>query len=205
MGTFFKTFFFCMLICVGFFVYRFLQSESYSPDLSVTHENPVFGNSNKFDKIKPNEAEKLPIEQDLASEPTPAPAQEKYEYTCYFYSGTGKLVPIKREFSTKQSLQNTVAMLLKGPTIKESKLGYYSEIPKNVDLLYLKESQDKIIVNLSSKFGQGGGTQSVENRVKQLSKTVKSNAGNKKVYLYIDNKEVEYLGGDGVYISQPLN
>ncbi len=203
MNTFFKTFFICMVVCVGFFVYQFLQSESYSPDLSTANDSPVYSNTNKYDKLKKNDSVDLPVENDINE--TPAPIQEKYTYTCYFYSGTGKLVPVKREFATQQSLQNIVAMLLKGPTIKESKQGYYSEIPKNVDLLSIKETKDKIIVNLSSKFGQGGGSESVENRVKQLSKTVKNYVGAKKIYLYIDNKEVEYLGGEGVYITQPLN
>ena len=95
-------------------------------------------------------------------------------------------------------------MLLKGPTIKESQQGIYSEIPKNVNLISVKQNADSVIINLTSAFGQGGGSQSVENRVKQLSKTVKGRVSNKKVYLYINNKEVEYLGGEGVYIKQPL-
>ena len=96
-------------------------------------------------------------------------------------------------------------MLLKGPTIQESRQGIYSEIPKDVDLISVTQKNDSVIVNLSSAFGQGGGSQSIENRVKQLSKTVKNSVKGKKVYLYIDNKEVEYLGGEGIYIKQPLD
>ena len=46
---------------------------------------------------------------------------------------------------------------------------------------------------------------SIENRVKQISKTVKIHEPSKNIFLYIDGKEVEYLGGDGVYIKQPLD
>ena len=88
--------------------------------------------------------------------------------------------------------------------IPETKKGIYSEIPANVDLISVKNFDNKIIVNLSSNFGNGGGSESVENRVKQLSKTIKSYSRNKQIYLYINNKEVEYLGGEGVYIKQPL-
>ena len=89
--------------------------------------------------------------------------------------------------------------------IPEVKKGIYSEIPANVDLISVNSIKDNgLAVDLSSNFGNGGGTQSIENRVKQLSKTIKSFAPNKSVYLYINGKEVEYLGGDGVFIKQPL-
>ena len=204
MNTFFKTFVCCLVIAIGFFLYKFFISESYSPDLNVSDANPVFTNNNKFDNYqKTEEPQKLLVEEELSGDEIPVPP--KFEYTCYFYSNSGKLVPVKREFAVKQSIENTIEMLLKGPTILESKQGIYSEIPKNTDLISVEQTSDKIIVNLTSGFGQGGGSQSVENRVKQLSKTVKERVKNKKVYLYIDNKEVEYLGGEGVYISQPLN
>ena len=200
MGTFFRTFLCCLVIALGFFVYKFLMSESYSPDLSVSNENPVFSSYNKFDKMQ----EEKENTNQQNNEIQPKEDTQKFEYTCYFYTSTGKLTAVKREFSIQQSLENTIAMLIKGPTIKEEKQGIYSEIPKNTDVIYVKQNNDSVIVNLTSAFGQGGGSQSVENRVKQISKTVKNRVKNKKVYLYIDNKEVEYLGGEGVYIKQPL-
>ncbi len=203
MGTFFKTFLVCLVVAVGFFAYRFFVSESYSPDLSVSESNPVFTSYNKFDEIKKEDNTDVEAAEEN-NDNQPKKEVEKYKYTCYFYTSTGKLVPVTREFAIKQNLENTVSMLLKGPTIIESRQGVYSEIPKNTDLISVKHTGDSVIVNLSAAFGQGGGSQSIENRVKQLSKTVKNYAKNKKVYLYIDNKEVEYLGGEGVYIKQPL-
>ena len=205
MSTFVKTFIVCLVVCLSIFVYKFLMSESYSPDLSISDDNPVFSTGSKYDDVRPDEqADTLPVEDNLKKDEVPV-VKNKYEYTCYFYSGAGKLISTKREFSKPQSLENNIKMLLKGPTIQESRQGIYSEIPKNVDLLSVSEKSDKVIVNLTSAFGQGGGSQSVENRVKQLSMTVKNFAKNKKVYLYIDNQEVEYLGGEGVYIKQPLD
>ena len=112
---------------------------------------------------------------------------------------------VKREFQNPVGLSKALNILLRGPVISESKNGYYSEIPPNVDLISVQNQNNKVIVNLSSNFGNGGGSQSIENRVKQLSKTVKLYAPNKSVYLYIDGTQVEYLGGDGVYIKQPLD
>ena len=187
MGAFIKTFFICLILCCSFLVYKFTLSEGYDPDLKTSQDSTVFGNTNKFDQIKQKDDK----------------SKEKHEYTCWFYSNSGKLIPVKREFSAEQSLENTITMLLKGPTITESQKGIYTEIPKNVDLISLKQDNNSIIVNLTPAFGNGGGSKSVENRVKQLSKTVKS-ITNKKIYLHINNKEVEYLGGEGVYIKQPL-
>ncbi|MBR2068816.1 MAG: GerMN domain-containing protein [Candidatus Gastranaerophilales bacterium] len=205
MNTFIKTFIVCLIVALGFFIYKFVISESYSPDLSVSNDNPVFTNTtNRFDKVEKSPIEKLPIEEEFEKNQLPE-VDNKYEYTCFFYSSTGKLIPVKREFSVKQSLENTIDMLLKGPTITESRQGIYSEIPKNVDLISVNQGQDSIIVNLTSAFGQGGGSQSIENRLKQLSKTIKNRYKDKKIYLYIDNKEVEYLGGEGVYVKQPLD
>ena len=83
--------------------------------------------------------------------------------------------------------------------------GLYSEIPYGTRLLSIEEENNKIIINLSSDFIKGGGTQSIVNRIKQLVKTVNYNHDKKPVYLYVDNKQVEYVGGEGVYLEQPLN
>ena len=109
-----------------------------------------------------------------------------------------------RRIYKKPTIENTIAFLLKGPTIPEAKRGIYSEIPANVDLISVKKDSKSITVNLTSNFGNGGGTQSVSNRVKQIARTVKTFSPNTSVYLHIDGKEVEYLGGDGVYIKQPI-
>lgn len=205
MNTFFKTFFVCFIVALSFFVYKFLKSESYNPDLNISNDNPVYSSIEKF-KIENNDNDenKLPIEKEFDANKLPE-TDNKYTYTCYFYSKDGKLTPSTRVYSVKQSLENNIDMLLKGPTINESRNGIYSEIPKNVDLISVKQNQDKIIVNLTSSFGMGGGSQSIESRIAQLSKTIKKREPNKKIYLYIDNKEVEYLGGEGVYVKQPLD
>jgi spore germination protein GerM len=43
------------------------------------------------------------------------------------------------------------------------------------------------------------------NRIKQLVKTVNALNNKKPIYLHIEGKQVEYIGGDGVYLQQPLN
>ncbi len=202
MGTFFKTFFICLVLTFGFLGYKYFSMESYNSDLFVSKESPVFGT---HDDIQTQEEKIIENTKELDKKSDIKQEDKKYTHTCYFYSVDGKLVPIKRELSAKPSLENTILLLLKGPTIAETKKGIYSEIPANVDLIGVKSiDNNKLAVDLSSNFGNGGGTQSIENRIKQLSKTIKSFAPNKIIYLYINGKEVEYLGGDGVFIKQPL-
>lgn len=209
MNTFFKTFFVCLIAALGFLFYQYVSSDSYS-GLKLSSNNPVFG---IHDDYSPKTDDSNEIKQNIANEEqkqTSAPIKQNdkkpvYYSKVYFYSNSGKLTLVKREFQNPVGLSKALNILLRGPVISESKNGYYSEIPPNVDLISVQNQNNKVIVNLSSNFGNGGGSQSIENRVKQLSKTVKLYAPNKSVYLYIDGTQVEYLGGDGVYIKQPLD
>ncbi len=207
MNTFLKTFFICLVLCLGFFIYKFVSSDSYSTQLQVSKDNPVFGTHEDKLKSSDNKKEVLPPKEKPEQKPAQPPkktAAEKYTHTFYLFDSNGKLIPVQRQLTSKPSLKTTVTLLLKGPTIEETKKGIYSEIPANVDLISLKKTEKGIVVNLSSKFGNGGGSQSVENRVMQLTKTIKSMEPDTNVYLYINGEEVEYLGGDGVFIKQPL-
>ena len=201
MGTFFKTFFVCLIFAFGLLGYKYFSTESYNSDLFVSKESPVFGTHEDYKESVPQTIPQTP-QTHKVSEPV-KPAEKKYVHTCYFYSNEGKLTPIKRSLDTSSSMETTISLLLKGPTIPETKKGIYSEIPANVDLISIRNEDKGLIVNLSSNFGNGGGSQSIENRVKQLAKTVKTRTS-RPVYLYINGKEVEYLGGDGVFIKQPL-
>lgn len=208
MNTFFKTFFLCLVFSFGFLCYKFFSEESYNSDLKISKNSQVFGIHEdkklpieKEDPKPPSEVEKAPQND---KKPQEKPKKQTYTHSCYFYSHNGQLIQVKRELNSKPTTENAINLLLKGPLISETKKGIYSEIPANVDLISVTVTNKSVIVDLSSNFGNGGGTQSVLNRVKQLAKTVKATQYGKDVYLYINGKEVEYLGGDGVYIKQPL-
>ena len=59
-------------------------------------------------------------------------------------------------------------------------------------------------IDLSSGFVYGGGTDSVYKRLYQLIKTINRNT-EKPAYLYIDGKQADVIGGDGIMITQPLS
>lgn len=118
--------------------------------------------------------------------------------------GTSAVYVSKRDLKDV-SLTAAIKALLKGPTYQERNDGVYTEIPNGTKLLSVMESENKVIINLNSDFQYGGGTESVNNRLKQLVKTVVNFAPDKNLYLYLDGKQVEVIGGEGIMITQPLN
>lgn len=202
MNTFFKTFFICAIFTFGFLAYKYFCIDSYSADLNVSKNNPVFGTHKEYKEAKPVEVVVKQTESKVQDKNTKI---KKYNHKCYFFSNNGELVMVKRELAFAPSIESSIMLLLKGPMISESKKGIYSEIPSGVDLISVTRQGNDIIINLSSNFGNGGGSNSIENRIKQISRTVKIHEPSKNIFLYIDGKEVEYLGGEGVYIKQPLN
>ena len=67
-------------------------------------------------------------------------------------------------------------MLINGPSEKEKTLGVYSEIPAGTKIISITESPSRVVINLTSEFERGGGTDSLYKRLFQLIKTVKINS-----------------------------
>ena len=104
----------------------------------------------------------------------------------------------------ENKLDFAIKELIKGPNIVEKSMGAYSEVPKETKLLGIKQTSDKVIIDFSSDFQYGGGTDSVYSRMMQLIKTSVTNVKNKDIYLYLDGKKIDMIGGEGIMISQPL-
>ncbi len=114
---------------------------------------------------------------------------------------------VKREYNSKigkTKLKYSIENLLKGPNSKERAKGIYSEIPEGTKLISLDETPEKITINLSGDFEQGGGTDGLYKRLYQLIKTANKNT-TLEVYLYINGKQADVVGGEGIMINQPLN
>lgn len=97
-----------------------------------------------------------------------------------------------------------IQSLISGPKSEEKARGVYSEIPSATKIISINETSAEVIVNLSSDFEQGGGTESLYKRLYQLIKTAKRNT-TKPVYLYIEGQKTDVIGGEGIMITQPLS
>lgn len=114
---------------------------------------------------------------------------------------------IKREYDENidgSKLRFAITSLILGPKQDEKSGGVYSEVPTSTTILHIYDREDKVIIDLSSGFVYGGGTESVYKRLFQLIKTVNKNT-DKPAFLYIDGKQADVIGGDGIMITQPLN
>lgn len=161
---------------------------------------------------------KEPAKEQATQEETTAPKEEEKNedvpksYANIYFIGQNdnkeevyKIV--KREYQASEDgtkLNFAIRTLLKGPNAKEKAKGIYSEIPSSTKLISLEEKPDKIIINLSNDFEQGGGTDGLYKRLYQIIKTANKNT-TLDVYLYIDGKQVDVIGGEGIMINQPLN
>lgn len=176
---------------------------------------------NFFDTPHAKVEKKLVVEEQVAEpvkkvEPTENKKQEeekkvtKTYVTVYFLgmdkNDTGIFKKVKREVPQGQSkLKFALNQLMNGPSQYEKSVGVYSEIPKNVKILGIVESSNKIIIDVSGNIQTGGGADSIYSRMKQFIKTALANSPKKPIYLYIDGRQAEVLGGEGIMISQPLS
>lgn len=156
---------------------------------------------------KSDEVVKKPVE--IPTENTNKPNQTKETVSVYFLAldsnDNGIYKKVQREIPPGENkLEYAITELLKGPNIVEKSTGAYSEIPKATKLLGIKQTGNKIIIDFSSDFQYGGGTDSIYSRMMQLIKTAINNTENKKIYLYLDGKQVNFIGGEGIMITQPL-
>ena len=136
-------------------------------------------------------------------------AKEKTTVDIYFLAldanDNGIYKKVQRDVPTGENkLEYAIKELLKGPNLVEKSTGAYSEVPKTTKLLAVKQTGNKVVIDFSSDFQYGGGTDSVYSRMMQLIKTSLANTKGKQIYLYLDGKQVNVIGGEGIMISQPL-
>jgi germination protein M len=131
--------------------------------------------------------------------PTSAPAP-----TAYFLQGehlAAVTVPM-RPFDTAVA-GAALKALLAGPSPDVKTAGLTSAIPAGTRLLGLTISGGTATVDLSGRFGSGGGSASMRMRVAQVVWTLTQFPSTERVVFRMDGKPVEALGGEGLILSEP--
>ncbi len=124
----------------------------------------------------------------------------------YVTDSKGNLRPVVRKCDTskeKSCFSYAIRQLVSAPTEWEKSKGLSSEIPSGTKILSIREGANNILIDLSPSFESGGGAESTYIRVHQLIKTSLANT-KLPVYLYINGKQANVIGGEGVMIKQPL-
>lgn len=127
----------------------------------------------------------------------------------YFLKSKGKeniyFVTVQRKIPNEESLVNSaVKELFLGPTQHEELKGIMTEIPIGTRLIKVEESEDEVLVDVSSQYVTGGGSATMQLRYLQLYKTLRNIAPDKKIYLLVDGKNIKTIGGEGLEVNQPL-
>ena len=114
-------------------------------------------------------------------------------------------VSATRKISKEDGIvSGTIKELFLGPTKTEELRGIMSEIPVGTRLINIEESEDEILVNISTQYVTGGGSASMQLRYLQIYKTLKKIAPYKEIYLQVDGKMLKAIGGEGLEVTQPL-
>lgn len=200
MNTFSKIVIFFVICAAGWWAYdSFLADKIKLPDFSTEKETEILlpNKSNEEEQKNDNEQQE--------------PENKEKEKFIYIYmlttdkSGMQFLKPVSRPLPPgKDKLSYAVQQLFIGPNHNEEEKGIYSEIPSNAKLIDVTDSERKVIVNVTGSFSYGGGSDSIYSRVRQLIKTSLANS-DKPVYLYIDGKQADVIGGEGISLTQPLS
>jgi spore germination protein GerM len=109
-------------------------------------------------------------------------------------------VQIKSLGSSEEGLTLALKTVLESPVDPEVS----STIPLGTTLLSLEKKSDGIHLNLSQEFTTGGGSASMTGRLGQILYTATSLDPDAPVWLSVEGEPLEYLGGEGLEIPQPM-
>lgn len=143
---------------------------------------------------------------ELPPSPPPVQSQVEQKVQVYWLKDTGsqqELVPQTITTTADQpstALETAFNSLLAGSKDKAMS----STIPDGTKLRSLKVEQDGIHVDLSEEFTTGGGSAAMTGRVAQVLYTATSLKPEAKVWIAVEGKPLEVLGGEGLELDQPL-
>lgn len=173
-----------------------------------------FFNKDGFNFQRPQQSEEKPIlsenpDVSETEEPSAEEPESKKEKTIKIFvvDNNGKIRPVNRKCDMnieKSCFALSIKELISAPSKWEKSKGFTSEIPQGTKILSIREGESSIMIDLSKGFEGGGGAESTYTRVMQVIKTAKANT-KLPVYLYINGKQAEVIGGEGIMIKQPLN
>lgn len=190
--------FILILITIAYIYFSFINKSGFDfieNDHQTDLEN--FEEFNPIDNVSP------PIE-DIQQEVS---NKNIKKVKIFILDEKGSLRSVNRECDTAKEtscFEFAMRELVNAPSKWEKSKGFSSEIPQGTKVLSIRESAGNILVDLSSTFESGGGAESTYTKINQVIKTANANT-KLPVFLYINGKQANVIGGEGVMIKQPLN
>lgn len=135
------------------------------------------------------------------------PPTNEEKAQVYWLNNVGKkievlpsAITVKDADRPSEILESAINSLLTGPTNK----AFVTTIPKGTKLRKLSVEADGIHVDLSKQFTTGGGSASMTGRVAQVLYTASSLDPTAKIWIEVEGKPLQVLGGEGLELEQPL-
>lgn len=127
-------------------------------------------------------------------------------YFVHSDANGASLEPVYRRSRTRSDeafVRAAVRALADGPDPEERSRGLSSEIPAEVEVLDVRFEGERLYLDLSANFEQGGGTAAMEGRLNQLLYTVTQPSTISEVMLSIGGREVTVFSGEGLLVDRP--
>lgn len=157
----------------------------------------------RADEQPANTAPSTTVDPSKASPPVP---QEKQVEVYWLnprenrFELVASSLTLPQSAQPKQMLEVAFENLLSKP---EERVGT-TAIPPGTKLLDLQVDNEGVHVNLSQEFTTGGGSASMTGRLAQVIYTATSLNSQDRVWINVEGKPLEYLGGEGLEIGQPM-
>lgn len=145
-----------------------------------------------------------PNTNQISQSPPAARAVDGQLAVYWIESRKNKLIAIPIAVKAKSNDQAIASVLNTLIAEKPPESNLYSAIPVNTKVLSLTDKNKEIRVNLSQDFTKGGGSASMQGRIIQILYTATSIEPDAKVYLSVEGKPLNYIGGEGLEVPQPM-
>jgi spore germination protein GerM len=106
----------------------------------------------------------------------------------------------KGKSQAELAIAQALTLLLVGPTDPATT----TTIPQGTALRDVTLKADGVHIDVSQAFTTGGGSQSMMGRLGQLVYTATSLQAKMPVWISVEGKPLEVLGGEGIMLSQPM-
>ena len=131
------------------------------------------------------------------------------EINLYFTRGEA-VVPLVRTVprigSVDEKVRNAVTLLLQGPTEAEAAAGYDSALPQEAQLLNVFREGDTVFLDFSKQIDEGGGTETMVERLRQIVYTATQFQSVNKVRFLIDGQLIKYFSSEGLtQVEHPVS
>ena len=183
--------FILIVISLAYVYFSFFNQNIEFPDFNITKEENI-----EYSPL-------TKVEEDFK----PANKQQKKDVKIFILDNNGTLRAVNRTCDSaieNSCFEYAIKELVSAPSKWEKSKGFTSEIPQVTKVLSVRESANSIMIDLSSNFETGGGAESTYTRIKQVIKTANANTKT-PVYLYINGRQANVIGGEGIMIKQPLS